>query len=193
MDPYDLGLSSIIELSLNNIQSIKSINCGVAPLEKLNISKCPNLTEIISLYNFNDFDIMTTKEQIYQMTLNPKYKDIVPIIKSIRLRELPKLKFKVAPYTVNLLQSIVFAPNITFNRLEKLIIHNTNSNPELKSLIIYYKKLNEVDIKGCDKIVDFILNFSTDDNISVYKIPVITKFSSHRQVDGNYLIKAIKL
>jgi hypothetical protein len=32
-DPYDLGLSSIVELSLNNIQSIKSINCGVAPLE----------------------------------------------------------------------------------------------------------------------------------------------------------------
>jgi hypothetical protein len=217
-DPYDLGLSSIIELTLNNIQSIKSINCGVAPLEKLSISKCSNLTEIISLYNFNDFDIMTTKEQIDQMTHNSKYKDIVPIIKSIRLRELPKLKFKVAPYTVNLfeldidnidyllgktfdfnvpsefeglLQSIVFTPNITFNRLEKLIIHNTNSNPELKSLIIYYKKLNEVDIKCCDKIVDFILNFSTDDNISVYKIPVITKFSSNKQVYGNYLIKAI--
>jgi hypothetical protein len=108
---------------------------------------------------------MSNDEILNVFKVNPKINDIKPILKYLKLTSNPKLDFKIDLYSSNIIEleidDIKYCEvpyeteyKLILDRAEKLILNN-KSNKSFSTnikLTIFYKKLNYLEMSGCNKI-----------------------------------------
>lgn len=152
-------------LVLSNISNLISIELNDSPIEKLYINNCKNLKSIDSQFRLHKLKYMSNDEILNVFKVNPKINDIKPILKYLKLTSNPKLDFKIDLYSSNIIEleidDIKYCEvpyeteyKLILDRAEKLILNN-KSNKSFSTnikLTIFYKKLNYLEMSGCNKI-----------------------------------------